>query len=234
MAAIKHFLSVVALSLLALVSMFLFVEDLSTIALADTVAVSGQPSTEITRHQEREAFAHHFAQQVLAIIQDPKKSYGDRKTVLREAFSHSVDIDWIAKFVIGNAWNKASDEQKERYVSLYRKFLTETYVSNFAENPDKRIRDIKIFGINEATDSDFTVHTQMQLADQENLNVDYLVREESGKYKVLDIAIENVSLIATHRSQFGGLAVSRGVGSVIAKLEQMLDGDKSVITLSMK
>ena len=199
----------------------------------------------VTKHVEHEAFARSFSQTVLAIIQDTKKSYADRKEVLRTAFANSVDIDWIAKFVLGKTWANATPEQRERYTELYRKFLTETYVSNFAENPDKRIRDIKIYSVNgdeeddeddkkdEEKDSSFTVHTEMMLADMENLKVNYLVREEGGKYRVRDIAIENVSLIATHRSEFSAIAVSGGIDSVISDLEQKLRQPKSTISLSM-
>jgi len=182
--------------------------------------------TQEQLHQQRETFARDFADKVLAILQDTKKSFGDRKDVLRQAFSNSVDIDWIAKFVVGRTWNNATDAQRERYTALYRKFLTESYVTNFAENPDKRIRDIKIFGVND-NDSDrdkFTVRTQMQLADQEDVDVNYLVHDDqNGHYKVLDIVIENVSLITTHRSQFGAIASAQGIDTVIAKLEQLLD-----------
>ena len=182
--------------------------------------------TVSNKHGEHEAFAHSFAQTVLAIIQDTKKSYADRKDVLRTAFAKLVDIDWIAKFVLGKQWANATPDQRERYTTLYRKFLTETYVANFAENPDKRIRDIKIdavTGESAEDDSDFTVRTQMMLADMENLRVAYLVREDEGHYKVRDISIENVSLIATHRSEFSALAASHGVEGVIAHLEAALN-----------
>lgn len=188
------------------------------------------------KHKEHEEFAHSFAQTVLAIIQDTKKSYSDRREVLRNAFAKSVDIDWIAKFVLGKPWAGATPEQRERYTELYRKFLTETYVANFAENPDKRIRDIKIDNLiaedDSPTESDFTVRTQMMLADMENLRVNYLVREEEGHYKVRDIAIENVSLIATHRSEFAAISTTGGVDAVISHLERALE-KPDTMTVSM-
>lgn len=191
------------------------------------------PATNV--QQEREHFVHGFAQTVVTILQDPKKKYGDRKELLRNAFSASVDIDWIARFVLGNSWNRASDAQKERYITLYRRYLTETYVSNFAENPDKRIRDIKILGVQDATDpSNFNVRTQMVLVDWDRLQVSYLVNENDGHYKVRDIAIENVSLINSHRAEFGTLAARQGVEAVIAKLENAVQQDSHSITLSMR
>ncbi len=174
----------------------------------------------------KEDYARHFAQMVLAIVQDNKKDFDERKTVLREAFSNSVDIDWIAKFVLGNSWARATDEQRKKYMALYRKFLTETYVANFAENPDKRIRDIKINNVNEDSADDFTVHTQMMLADMEDMRVNYLVNINDNHYRVRDIAIENVSLITTHRAEFSQLANAKGVDGVIAELSARLENMK--------
>lgn len=201
---------------------------------ADTAADNTSAAEQATSPSEREAFARDFAQKVLAILQDPKKSFAGRKDILRQAFSNSVDIDWIARFVIGKSWNNATPEQQKRYTTLYRKYLTDTYVASFAENPDKRIRDIKIFGVNNAeNESDFTVRTEMRLADAQDLRVDYLVREEDTHYKVIDIAIEHVSLIITHREEFDALAASKGIDGVIAALEKKLDKNEVTITLSM-
>ena len=196
------------------------------------LAAPARADDTASRHEQEEAFARSFAQTVLAIIQDPKKSYSDRKEVLRTAFAKSVDIDWIDKFVLGKTWGSATDEQKEQYTSLYRKFLTETYVSNFAENPDKRIRDIKIFGVNDGEDN-FTVRTQMMLADMENLQVNYLVNEQNGHYKVRDIAIENVSLISTRRSEFAAIATSQGMRGSLSALARRAHRIVEPMTLSM-
>lgn len=169
---------------------------------------------------------------MLAVISDNKKTFEQRKENLQQAFSKSVDIEWIAKFVIGRAWNNADEAKRERYTELYRRFLTKTYVENFAENPNTRISSIKILSIKENNETDFTVATTMGLTNHETMNVSYLVRENEGKYKVLDISIENVSLITTHRAEFSKLAMAKGVDGVIAKLDQLLE--EPPVTLSMK
>ncbi len=184
-------------------------------------------------HSQRVDFANNFANIVLSVISDQKKSYDKRKEVLADAFSKSVDIDWIAKFVIGRNWNSATDDQREKYVSLYREFLTKTYVENFAQNPDKSISGIKILNVNDKSEDNFTVATEMKLTNQDILNVSYLVHEKDGHYKVHDIAIENVSLINSHRGEFTALAASQGLDGVIKKLEQLVSG-QSTTALSMK
>ncbi len=195
----------------------------SNSAKADEL-VSADPSTKA-----KEDFVKDMANKTLSILQDNKKPYADRQVILRQAFAKVVDIDWIAKFVLGRPWNSATPEQRERFVALYRNYLTESYVSNFGEDPSTRISDIKIFGVKLDDTQHFTVHTQMRLANADQLKVDYLVSDNAGKYKVIDIIIENVSLLASHRAEFSSLASNKGVDSVIALLEKK----QTSMTLSM-
>lgn len=195
----------------------------SALPLSDAFADAAQNvgSLQDSKIHTREEFVGGMASMTLAILQDHKKPFPERKLVLRRAFNTVVDIDWIARFVLGRSWSTASDEQKQRYTDLYRTFLTESYVSNFAENPDKRIKDIKILGIQDDVDNGFRVSTNMLLADREEIRVDYRVSDHEDKYKVIDIIIENVSLLSTHRSQFAELAANRGIEGVISKLDGM-------------
>jgi len=209
--------------LIALIALFTAVSMAMPVMADDTIT---------KQHQEREAFAKDFAQAVITILHDHKKAYGDRKDILRRAFSDSVDINWIAKFVLGRAWKDATGQQRDYYTLLYRKFLTETYVTQFAESPRQSIYSIKILAVNDDENNEFIVRTQMQLMNQANLKVDYRVCDEDGHYKVLDIIIENVSLITTHRTEFAALATQQGVDGVIKKLEQNLGQGKLVLSMN--
>jgi len=192
-------------------------------------------SLQDTKLHSRTEFVNGMAQMTLAILQDPQKPYGERRVLLRRAFATVVDIDWIARFVLGRAWNMASTEEQEKYVDLYRAYLTETYVSNFGENQEHRIRDISIVGIQDAEDTDFLVNTTMKLANADDVKVAYRVSDHDGKYKIVDIVIENVSLLTMHRAELAQLALSQGVSGVITKLETTVrDYDHAMLKLSMQ
>lgn len=214
-------------------TIFLLLAALAFFVATPVRADDAAPASEQT-HEVRVQFAKDFADKVLAILQDTRKSFTENRDTLERAFSKSVDIDWIARFVLGHGWSNATPEQKEEYTKLYRKYLTESYVSNFAGgNSDRRIRDIKILGVNDEQGDKFTVRTKILLANSDNLSVNYLVHDEGGHYKVLDIIIENVSLITTHRAEFAAMASKAGMEGVIRKLTQLVAAPVAPITLSM-
>ena len=172
-------------------------------------------------HQERHTLALDMANSVLAIISDPSTPKKDREYALQQGFANVVDMDWIAKFVLGASWRNATDEQKAEYTKLYRAYLTKIYVSHYAGSPDTKIKSIKVLGIKD-DERDFTAFTEITLSNNDRLKVDYLVSERADGYKITDVIIQGVSLLNSHRAEFSALAASKGVTGVIARLEQLV------------
>lgn len=183
----------------------------------------------------RKALAHRMADMTLSILKDQRTAKEDREDNLKRSFAYVVDINWIAKFVAGNAWRTATDEQRAQYMDLYRDYLSGVYVSNYAESPDRKITNIKVLAVHdsEADESRFTTRTEVSLSNDERLKVDYVATAVGeGKYKIIDVIIEGVSLLATHRAEFSKIAVRGGIESVIAKLEERVRESENIV-LSM-
>src|SRR5690606_29082259 len=121
---------------------------------------------------------------------------------------------WIARFVLGNNWRTATDEQRKRYTSLYHDYLIGIYVANYAQSSERKITDIKILGVRNGEDGRFTAQTELVMHGAGNVKVDYLVGKSGDGYKIVDVIIEGVSLLASHRSEFMQLAANGGVDRV--------------------
>lgn len=174
----------------------------------------------------KEDFVQDMGQEVLGVLKDQKKTFTEKKAVLRTLFTETVDTNWIARFVLGPTWKTATPEQKSRYTELYRTYLTETYISKFENDSDSKVTDIKILNIKDAPANAFTAHTSIIQSDGETVAVDYLLKEKDGTFKVIDIIIEGVSLLATHRNEFNTLAASGGMEGVIKKLQELTSQQK--------
>jgi phospholipid transport system substrate-binding protein len=179
----------------------------------------------------RQQLVATMADSTLAVLQDQKKPLEQRADALQQGFAKMVDIDWIAKFVAGNAWREASEDERAKFTTLYRAYLTKNYIATFGQSRDRRITDIKILGLVDNGEDSFTARTELQLSDSEHVKVDYRVRETPGHNKIVDIIIENVSMLATHRAEFAQIG-NGGMPAIIAKLESRLSKDE--IELSMK
>lgn len=197
---------------------FLLVSFFVIAAVAPSIAHSEPAPNE---QQAREELVATMANMTLSVLQDQSKKMDDRQELLQRGFTNVVDTDWIAKFVLGNTWRNASEAQRARYTELYKTYITNVYVENYAQSSDRKITDIKILGIIEADEDSFTTRTKLLLSTGDNMKVDYRVHKKGAGYKIADVIIEGVSLLATHRAEFSAIAANKGIDAVIAKLETL-------------
>lgn len=180
------------------------------------------------------AFARDVAQSVLTIIRDRNTPLAGKKAQLEQQFNKVVDINWIARYVIGQSWDASTPAQQMQYTSLYRQYLTGTYLASFDEESEHNLRDIQITGITSKDSATTIVQTEMVMADGNNMNIEYLISSQTGRYQIIDITLEGVSLLKTHHSELSALASAQGMNGVIGKLQQMVSKNPGSVTLSMK
>jgi phospholipid transport system substrate-binding protein len=179
------------------------------------------PSAVPSHEESKEAFVQGLSNNILNTLHDKKKSFTTKKALLQKTFVEIVDIPWISRFVLGKNWRVATEKEKEQYYPLYKKYLISNYLSNFKEETPDKLKDIKILSLSDTDEDRFTVRTEMLLNDGNGVHVDYLIKYDNAQYKVINITIEGVSLLATHRAEFSGLAADGGMANVIAKLKDV-------------
>lgn len=195
-------------------------------------AAADHANVAAAQQEKRDALARDMANLVMCMLRDNKKSPAERADALQRGFGQVLDIEWIAKFVLGAGWRNATAEQRERYTELYRSYLTKIYVEHYAESSERKISDINVTGIVDAADGNFIARTQVVFTGGDRLRVDYLVRGAPDDNRILDVVVEGVSLLSSHRSEFSAIAASRGVDGVIATLDRKLGGNDAEIKLS--
>jgi len=130
-------------------------------------------------------------------IKDRKTRYDRFRVLLAESFA----IKGIAKFVIGRFWNSATPDQKDRYLKLFKDYIVANYAAKSWIIDDVKLRVIKVIENNE---NDVSVDTFVHLADKEKKDVPlgFRVRKGEKGIKIIDLKVEGVSLIISHRSEF--------------------------------
>ena len=136
------------------------------------------------------------------------------RKLLHNYFAHRT----IAAWVLGRYWRKATKQQKKEYFSLYEELLVETYVDRFARYPWATLKVSKTLGYG---GSDVVVSTLLNRADgQPPVKVDWRLRAREGKFKVIDLIVEGLSMGQTQRSEFAS-TIRRNGGTVEGLLNEL-------------
>lgn len=168
--------------------------------------------------KEAATYAGAIGKQALAIL-DSKADAATKQKELQALFVKLVDIDWIARFVIGVEWRKMKLEQQQDYLQIYRQFLIKHYTSNFeqyaANTTFKVIKSRPIGGKDQ-----YLVGVKVLKKGEPPVNLEYRVRQQGSDFKAIDIIVEGVSLLATQRSEFASVIQRDGVQHLIALLKK--------------
>lgn len=114
-------------------------------------------------------------------------------------FLEVMDVEWIGKFVLGHYWQPLTTEERRVYLTAYKKYLSNTYVSKLKEFNDQKV---VIKNVKKLDDGQYIMSTEIQAPDS-SIKVEYRIKETNTSYKIRDIIAEGVSLLNTERTQFG-------------------------------
>jgi phospholipid transport system substrate-binding protein len=176
------------------------------------------PDVRAAGSDDATKYIENVAKQALASISNPKGTKAQKQAALDKLFKNSVDIPWVGRFVLGQFWRTATDDQKSRYLKEYETFLISHYTARFADYTSGTftLTDTKDDGENEYTVS---MELKGDKKNDEPVVVDYRVRRNGGSFKIFDVIVEGVSLIATQRSEFTAVVNQHDLDYLIMQLK---------------
>ncbi|NBU13974.1 MAG: ABC transporter substrate-binding protein [Alphaproteobacteria bacterium] len=123
----------------------------------------------------------------------------------------------ITQFAMGRNWAKATPQEQKEIVEQFSRLLTRTYSNAIASLKEL---DIEVKGTKANSNAnDVTVKTQM-IGRPQPVAIDYSLINSAAGWKVYDVTVEGISLIAAYRDEFGSLVSSSGVSGLIDVLKK--------------
>ena len=192
-------------------------KSLTNLLLAAALALATMnASAEVPPDQ----LVKNTATDVLEIVKSDKDVQAGDMTRITELAEEKIlphfDFERMSRMVLGKNWNKASKDQKERFISEFRTLLIRTYASALAKYRNQTI-DYKPLRA-EPGATDVTVKTQIIQPNGPALPVDYSLIKNGDAWKVYDVVIEGVSLVTNYRGQFSTEVRQSGMDGLIQRL----------------
>jgi phospholipid transport system substrate-binding protein len=205
---------------------------ISTLLLSTSLSLSAQagqigeplPPQKIlhqaaaTAQTGAENFIQSVAERGIGFLSDPKLSETGKRAAFRNLLRDSFDLKTIGRFALGPSWRTASAAQREEYQRLFEEMVIGVYAARFGTYNGQQL---KVDGSKPVGDTDTMVTTHIKPKDGgEAVQVDWRVRFDNGRYRVVDVVVEGVSMSVTQRSDFAGV-ISSGGGNVDVLLQHL-------------
>lgn len=151
---------------------------------------------------------------LLAEVHDAD-SAGDALRAARRVLAPNLDGSTASRLVLGPTWRRADALSRERFQAAFEELLLRTYTSAILDAGIPAITYLAERGKPDRS----RVRTRVELPDGRKLAVDYRVRRDLHRWKIFDLIVEGVSLVATFRIEFGAVTKARGLNALIERLE---------------
>ncbi|HHQ41539.1 MAG TPA: ABC transporter substrate-binding protein [Chromatiales bacterium] len=183
--------------------------------LAAAQAAASAPETDPV------AVVRTTAERVLAALERERETLAAHPERIYELVDAHVlprfDFEAMARFVLGRHWRRASPEQRRRFVEEFRALLVRSYATALLEYGGEPIEYLPPRG--NPAEGEVTVRTRIPQPGGFPIEIDYRMRRGAdGRWRVIDVAVDGVSLLANYRSSFAAELRTRDLDGLIRTL----------------
>ncbi|MGD9509493.1 MAG: phospholipid-binding protein MlaC [Geminicoccaceae bacterium] len=162
-----------------------------------------------------EAFVADLARRIVVALRDPAHGEAQRLEEVDRVARGSFDLDRTARIALGRYWKPASPEQRSAFVTLFKDHVLISYGRRFHDYAD---RSFRVTGARPSGD-DVTVESLVE-GGATPIRLDWRVGRTNHGWRVLDVAVEGVSLLLTYRNEFAAVIERQG-GQVEGLLDEL-------------
>ena len=122
----------------------------------------------------------------------------------------------MTRLAVAANWEKLTPEQKKQLTEEFKTLLVRTYSSALSAYRDQRFdfRPLRA----KPTDTDVTVQVRIAQGGREPVMLEYDMEKTPNGWKVYDVRVAGVSLVANYRTEFANEIRTNGVDGLIKGL----------------
>ncbi len=178
------------------------------------------------------AFLASLTDRVFAQLTDESLSMPERRQRFRVLFRESFDVPAIGRFVLGRYWRKAKPPVREDFLSVFEEIMVQRFAPKFARYAESRFEVGLVRRL--GPKGQYMVASTVVPAEGEPLHIDWRVRDKDGRFKILDVLGQGISMALTLRSEYASAIKDSGgrVEGLIEKLRARIESDPDTQTTS--
>ena len=170
------------------------------------------------------AFVQDIGNDVIAILGDKANStLAEREVAFRDVMARGFDIPTVTRFVLGRHWRAATEEQRAQFSAIFLEFIARVYASRF---------DTYSYGGEQFTvrstiadeSGDTIVRARVaRPSGADPVELDFRVRSKDGSHQVVDLYVEGISMLLTHRAEFSSVINRKGFDGLLSDIRARIE-----------
>ena len=163
------------------------------------------------------AVVQNTVNQALEVLRDKASPLPQRQEKLRQIVAQSFDFTEMSKSALGYQWKKLTPQQQQEFTTVFISFIEDSYLSKLNDYRGQQVQFIKA----SQDGADYAqVNTNIVREGKEPIHLDFRVMKEGGAWKIYDVTVDAISIIANYRNQFNRVMNNQGYDTLIKDLKE--------------
>jgi len=182
------------------------------LCLVTAIAQAAAESPEAVVRQTADGVIDRIESQRSVLEANPEQIYD----MVNELVIPHFDFISMSKWVLGKNWKSASESQRSEFIEQFKTLLVRTYARALMEYSGQ---GIKYLPVKQNPKSNLAVvKTELTSSGAQPFPVAYRMHQKDEVWKVVDVAVDGVSLVSTYRGSFATQIKKKGFDSLIKEL----------------
>lgn len=162
--------------------------------------------------------ARGLVEQAVAILQNPHLTLVEERRELRALAEPHFDFEGMARSTLGYHWRDLTPDQRQQFVALFTAFMEDAALSKIQEYSGQRMEFIREVPLSPGY---MQVQGRVLLPNGgQPIPVGFMSHQVDGQWKVYDMTVDNISVIANYRNQFNRVINDQGFAHLMSVMKQ--------------
>jgi phospholipid transport system substrate-binding protein len=154
--------------------------------------------------------------EVLKVLRGSGKDDAARRAQIEAIAKTRFDFTTMSKLVLKRDWKRFSPAEQQEFVHEFTEYLSASYGTRISRYANEQVVTL---GARPEVNDDVTVQTAIKGGQFDGATVDYRMRLIGGKWQVIDVVIEGISLVSNFRSQFADVIAKGGPQELLERIK---------------
>ena len=155
--------------------------------------------------------------QALDVLRDTSSPLAQRQDKLRQIVAQTFDFKEMAKSALGYHWKELTPAQQQEFTNAFIAFIEDSYLSKINDYHNQQVNFLKV--TNDGPQYAQVNTDIVQPNGKDAIHVNYRLLKEDGTWKIYDVTVDAISIIANYRNQFNRVMNSKGYDTLIKDLK---------------
>jgi phospholipid transport system substrate-binding protein len=151
----------------------------------------------------------------LPVLRDKQTPLPQRRRQLRNLLERHFDFADMARITLGYHWRQLNPAQRAQFTQLFTAFIENAYLGKIQ---DYSGQDVAVLDQTPEGEGFARVRSQIIQPGKQPIKVDYLLRNLNGDWKIYDVTVDAISIVANYRNQFNRVINDQGFDKLMADM----------------